>query len=268
MKKAWLRVLCLCALTVALAACGEESAAPAPPETTAEAAVIVSASPVPAPEPESAAPELLSAVEAQAFSAAMAAHIGGYDTPEAPDMSLFYWDMAGWYAAREYRINGYELLPAAQIEDFLRSVGYTGPLELPESWQEYEVAQFRSSPEGVYYAFPQHCREIDAMLGVTTEVRTQALGDDAVAATVVTHYDTGAAVSRRYVLTFERNEDSQSAFFYQLTGIERPPAGAEMVGELSFTWEELLAANRLSSVFSIYPTVRHYCLEYNSDMVT
>ena len=46
------------------------------------------------------------AAEGQAFAAAMAVWMGGTELLTDPDPMMLYWEMAGWYAARIYRING------------------------------------------------------------------------------------------------------------------------------------------------------------------
>ena len=213
--------------------------------------------------------DLAAATEAQAFAAAMAGWLGGRETLEDPDRTLLCWDMAGWYAAREYRLRGSDLIAPEQIEDFLRSVGLDGDFAPPESWLEYGVVERHAAPDGAaYYAFPQHCREIDAMLGVTTEVSVKPLEDGRVESVVTSHYENGTQESTRFVLSFEPNTDPGSAFACRLTEITPPPPGAETVGELTFTWDELIEANRLRNVFKIYPTVRHFCREHNPEMVT
>ena len=216
-----------------------------------------------------AAEEPNDAAEAQTFAAAMAGWFGGQEMLSDPDRTLLYWNMAGWYAAREYRIDGYDLFPAARIEDFLRSVGYSGDYSLPEGWAEYGIAARLTTPEGdAYYAFGQHCREIDALLGVTTEVAVTPVEGLSASGTVTVHYENGLSEHGTYAVAFEPNPEEGSAFAYRLTQITPPDDAAEMVGDLTFTWDELLEANRLRNVLRIYPTVRHYNREYGPDDVT
>ena len=106
------------------------------------------------------------------------------------------------------------------------------------------------------------------MLGVTTEVSVKPLEAGRVESVVTSHYENGTQESTRFVLSFEPNTDPGSAFACRLTEITPPPPGAETVGELTFTWDELIEANRLRNVFKIYPTVRHFCREHNPEMVT
>lgn len=241
------------------------------PEPTAQAAETAPAAAATLDVGQTAAPErkedFLAAIDGQAFAAVMAGYLGGNETIEDPDRTMLCWDMAGWYAAREYRINGYDLIEVPRIEDFLRSVGFEGTTP-PESWLEYGVMEERTAPDGGrYYVFGQHCREIDAMLGVTTEVRITVTEDGTVEGVVTEHYENGQSMSRRYVLSFVPNDDADSRFAYRLTDIT-PPDDVNMVGELTFTWEELLAANRLDNILSIYPALRHCNQEYAPELVT
>ena len=255
----WLAVLIL---ALGSTGCGgEKSPGAAPSETVArEKASETTPTAVPA--------ELAEAAEGQAFAAAMAGWLGGEETLNAPDRGLLCWDMAGWYAAREYRIHGHDLIPAAEIEDFLRSAGYDGPLVLPEGWTEYGAAARHTAPDGeVYYSFDQHCREIDAMLGVTTEVNTTKIDETTLESRVIAHYENGRSECRRFTVSFEPNPESGSAFPYRVTQITTP-SGPELSGELSFSWDELIAANRLKNILSIYPALRHFNREYEPDAVT
>ena len=222
------------------------------------------------PAAEAAAPaDFGDTVEAQAYAAALAGWFSGEETLSDPDRTVLCWEMAGWYAARERRITGYDLIPAAQIEDFLRSVGYTGEYVLPENWAEYGMAERFTTPDGeAYYAFIRHYREFDEMMGVTTEVALSPLEDLDAAGTVTVHYENGLSESETFTMAFEPNPEEGSAFAYRLKRIDPPDDSADMVGDFTFTWSELIEANRLRNVLSIYPTVRHYNREYGPEEVT
>nr|MCR5173921.1 hypothetical protein [Oscillospiraceae bacterium] len=47
-----------------------------------------------------------------------------------------------------------------------------------------------------------------------------------------------------------------------------PPEGANTVGGLTFTWSELIEANRLSRVLSLYPAIRYYSPDFSPESVT
>ena len=223
--------------------------------------------PVAAGEDEAEPQDFADAVEEQAFAAVMAAWLGGPDALSDPDRTLLLWDMAGWYAAREYRVNGYDLIETAEVRDFLRSVG-CDDLAPPEEWLASGTAGMYTAPNGEeYFAFPQHCRRIDDMLGVDTEVTVTQLSDLTAAGTVTLHYENGLSESHTYTVGFEPNPDTESIFAFRLTGIT-PPSGPNLTGALTFTWEELVEANRLENLLSVYPSLRCVNREYSPENVT
>ncbi len=277
MKKTMCALLVICLVLSALSGCSGVSASAARTDSPAAEADVPAAAgaaePAAAPEEETddhpdAGPEAFpDAAEGQAFAAAMAVWMGGTGLLNDPDRIALYWEMAGWYAARLYRIGGYDLIPSAQIEDFLRSVG-CADLDPPEDWLEYGAVERHTAEQGeVFYVFPRHCREIDAVLGVTTEVSLTPLEGRKALSTVTVHYENGLSESHAYTLTFEKNEEADSSFPYVLTEIA-PPEGANTVGGLTFTWSELIEANRLSRVLSLYPAIRYYSPDFSPESVT
>lgn len=281
MKRILFRMIVLCLTLALLAGCagtadrasaGDTPDVPAPAEDFTATVPAGSQPPAEsaAPPAEASVPEGFGdTVEAQAYAAALAGWFAGEETLSDPDRTLLCWEMAGWYAARERRISGYDLIPAAQIEDFLRSVGYTGEYALPEDWAEYGMAERYTTPGGeAYYAFIRHYREFDEMLGVTTEVALTPLADMGAEGTVTVHYDNGLSESGTSTMAFEPNPEEGSAFAFRMTQFTAPDDEANMVGDLTFTWEELTEANRLRNVLSIYPTVRHYNKEYGEGEMT
>ena len=168
MKKTLCALLIICLLLGTNSGCSGANASAArtdPPAAEADVPATAEVSePAAAPEEETAdhrddGPETFpDAVEGQAFAAAMAVWMGGTGLLNDPDRIALYWEMAGWYAARIYRINGYDLIPADRIEDFLRSVGSVN-IDPPEDWLEYGAIERHTAAQGeVYYVFPRHCR--------------------------------------------------------------------------------------------------------------
>ena len=208
------------------------------------------------------------AVEAQSFAAAMACYLADLRRGSGVSDPLLLWDMAGWYAAWLCTVEDCDLISGDRVEDFLRSVGYQGVPELPESWAEYGVVRVFTAPDKVtYYDFDQHKKEMDAMLGVNTEVSVTAAGPLDAVASVTYHYDSGEALTWDYDLRFAPNGTADSAFAYRLAGVGLPAAGPQWDRRLNFTYEELTAANRLRSSLSIYPAVHWYDPDHSPDMV-
>ena len=270
MKKTLCALLISCLLLGTYSGCfggGDSSAARMDPPDEEVIFPAAAAEEDTAGQPDAGEEAFPDAAEGQAFAAAMAVWMGGTELLTDPDPMMLYWEMAGWYAARIYRINGYDLIPADRIEEFLRSVGSVNT-DPPEDWLEYGAVERHTAAYGErYYAFPRHCREIDAILGVTAEVSLTPLDDRKVRSTVTVHYENGLTESHTYTLTFEKNEDKDSAFPYRLTEIV-PPDGPNIVGDLTFTWGELIEANRLSRVLSLYPAIRHFNREFSPESVT
>ena len=195
-------------------------------------------------------------VRDQSFALAMACWLGGF-SGDQPDM-LTLWDTAGWYAAIRQRIDSIDLLPAQDVEDFLRAMGNTGSLHPPESWEEYGVIRVLSDTAGnLFYDFTQHKLELQELLGVTTEVHVTAdtKSPDTALATVTCHYSDDSSADWCYRLRFQENPDLQSAFPYRLTGLEVLPFTPNIEGASDFDWNDLMYANSLEILLMFQPSV-------------
>lgn len=205
-------------------------------------------------------------IETQAFCVALAAQLNDYYGGE-PD-PLLLWDAAGWYAAREYRINGTRLISDSAIRDFLASIGYTGYPVLPEAWESYGIViPVTGAGNSHYYDFQQHKTMFDAMIGITSEISTSIKGPHTVESAVTIHYpDHQFTIPFR--LTFNENTDTSSAFRCKLNELERLPSPVHMDETLNFTWEQLCEENRLTNILKWCPSVRFTNPGYNDDSVS
>lgn len=205
-------------------------------------------------------------IETQAFCVALAAQLNDYYGGE-PD-TLLLWDAAGWYAAREYRINGTRLISDSVIRDFLASIGYIGCPVLPEAWETYEIViPVTGAGNSLYYDFQQHKTMFDAMIGITSELSISMTDTHTAESAVTVHYP-DHQFTVPFSLSFAQNPDSSSAFRYRLSGIERLPYPVHMDETLNFTWEELREENRLSTILQWCPSVRFSNPGYNDDSVS
>ena len=220
-------------------------------------AAFAGASAYPIPEDE---------IATQAFCVALAAQLNDYYGGE-PN-ALLLWDAAGWYAAREARISGTQLVSASVINDFLASLGYMGYPALPASWEAYGiVVPVTGAGNSLYYDFQQHKTMFEAMLGITTEVSVEIVGDNTVDTAVTVHYPEYQH-TMPFRLSFAENPDPNSAFPYALTGMERLPSPVHMDEALNFTWDELREENSLSSILRWCSSVRFTNPGYNDDSVS
>ena len=199
--------------------------------------------------------EFSEAVAAQGFAAAMAFWESGAQEYTQPDENLI-WDMAGWYAAWQYRTEGWDLLGQAELTDFLRSIG-AEEAALPENWKTFgTVRVLRGSDGSVNYDFAQHKEQLDAMLGVTISVSVTETEASEAVAEIQYHYDNGYYDAWKYALSFVENDTPDSSFPYRLVAVQALASDPELIGELGFSWEELLAANSLENILSVYPAVQ------------
>lgn len=206
------------------------------------------------PEKSPVGEDFTAAVGPQAFAVTMAAWFAGGEDGDTLADPLFLWDAAGWYAAWLYRTEGCDLLSPEELGDFLRSLG-AEDCPLPEAWEEYGVVRVLRSLEGsAYYDFVQHKAEIDEMLGVNTMVSFVKDGEGSLTTVLSCFYEDELSVEWMYRLAFEEAEDA--AFPYRLTGLQLLDKGPQMDEALNFSWDELMAANRLESVLTHYPAVR------------
>lgn len=256
MKKTVILVLAAALLLAALCGCDRSGGTPsASPSPSASASPAPGGSDAP---PAEEAPQGTADLDAQSFAASMACWLSGYTEGSDLNDDLLMWDMAGWYAAWLYRTQGVDILSAAQTADVLAAFGFTGAVQLPPSWEETGVAETLHGSDGsVSYNFRQHKLEIDEMLGVNTEVSTEALSGTASRATVTYHYEDGSSDDFVAEFTFEKNPDANSSFPYRLTGAEvldgMEPGTAH---SLPFTMDDLLEANDLKSVLAEFSSVK------------
>ena len=230
----WLALLLLAAPAVSSRAESGEAAS-GQPETAAEKETV---------------PEDL--VRDQSFSLAMAAWLGGY--PEYVDDDLLRLDAAGWYAALQARY-GYDLISEEELRDYLRSVGYSGDLRFPESWEEYGIVNVLTSRDGRrYYDFANHKNQLAELLGVTMEYRLKTAGCS-VLVTIVHHYEDGSTAEWSYELRYVHNEDASATFPYRLAELKVCPFVPKIEGNADFDWEDLQYANRLDTVLKFCPAV-------------
>ncbi len=197
--------------------------------------------------------DFIAAVGAQAFAVTMAAWLGDAGEGVSLDDPAFLWDAAGWYAAWLYRTDGCDLLSPEDAADFLRSLG-AEDCAMPEGWTEYGVVRVLHGLDGSeHYDFQQHKAEIDEMLGVNTLLSFVG-GEGGHLTTVLScFYEDELSAEWMYELAFE--EAGEAVFPYRLTGMRLLDKGPQMDGELSFSWDELLEANRLENVLAHYPAV-------------
>ncbi len=192
-------------------------------------------------------------VRDQSFSLAMAAWLGGY--PDYVDEDLLRLDAAGWYAALQARY-GYDLISEEELTDFLRSVGFTGALWFPESWEEYGIVNILTSRDGRrYYDFLSHKNQLAELLGVTMEYRLEMTADCSVLAAIIHHYEDGDTAEWSYELNYVKNEDPSSAFPYRLAKLKVCPFVPQIDGSVDFDWQDLQYANRLDTVLMFCPAV-------------
>ena len=95
----------------------------------------------------------------QALALGLAAWLNGVgsDWQKGWQSDLVLWDAAGWYSAFHNRIYDQKLLGEADTRDFLASLGYTGDLVLPPTWEEYGIVKIvHGAGNSVHYDFRQH----------------------------------------------------------------------------------------------------------------
>ncbi len=204
--------------------------------------------------PSSAETCFSDSIEAQAFALAMAFYTGGF----APDTSTadpaFLLEASGWYAAWLYRTQEIELLDEGLVRDFQRSLGAR---ELsPVSGADSTRVRILRGPEGkLFYEFPFHRAQMDALLGQTLAFFLDAPAEPEACVVLQEHYSLHALREYRCTFRFVPGGDPDSAFAYTLCGADVPPPGPEMDPALDFDWAGLLAANSLTNLLSLYPSV-------------
>ena len=194
--------------------------------------------------------------EAQSASLALACWLGGYDGGELSD--LICWDACGWYAAYQERITGERLLREDEVQDYLSSIGYRGPLDPPAPWEEYGIVnRVIGAGSFVYYDFRQNRTMFNAMIGIDTELST-VMADDQTAVTTITVHRGENVIDHVFRFTFEASPNENSRFPYRVVKVEKGLVPAKMDEKLNFTWELLMEQNSLSCVLSLTDGVRIY----------
>ena len=205
--------------------------------------------------PAMAETEFQDAVEAQCVAAAMSCWMNGISGINLNDRTLL-WDMAGWFAALMHRTQGWDLLDASLVDDFLHSVGMTELSTIPEYLLEQgSVHLLLDSEGGRNYDFISHKAQLDAMLGINTSIYITVKEDLCAQAELRYYYENGWYDSWLFELQFDVNPEQGSDFAYRLINIVPHNHEPELNGELNFTWEDLIAANQVQNVLAIYPAL-------------
>ena len=198
-------------------------------------------------------PGFAPAVEAQAFAVSMAYHEGGFLDGVTPLDPAFLWEASGWYAAWLYRTEGIDLLTEDMLRDFQRSLGVQSPPDAPDT---PDIRILQSSDGARLYDFQGYKLRLDARLGQTLSFSLEAPAPFEAAVSIREYFSAGASGERRYTLRFALNRSAGSAFRYSLLNAESEDPGPTWDPALDFSWDELIAANSLKNIFSLYDSVR------------
>jgi hypothetical protein len=198
-------------------------------------------------------PGFAPAVEAQAFAVSMAYHEGGFLDGVTPLDPAFLWEASGWYAAWLCRTEGTDLLTEDLLRDFQRSLGVQNPPDAPDT---PDIRILQSSDGARLYDFTGYKLRLDARLGQTLTFSLDAPAPFEAAVSIREYFSAGASGERRYTLRFALNRSAGSAFRYSLLNAEAEDPGPAWDPALDFTWDELIAANSLKNIFSLYDSVR------------
>lgn len=198
-------------------------------------------------------PGFAPAVEAQAFAVSMAYHEGGFLKGVTPLDPAFLWEASGWYAAWLCRTEGTDLLTEDLLRDFQRSLGVQNPPDAPDT---PDIRILQSSDGARLYDFTGYKLRLDARLGQTLSFSLDAPAPFEAAVSIREYFSAGSSGERRYTLRFALNRSAGSAFRYSLVNAEAEDPGPVWDPALDFTWDELIAANSLKNIFSLYDSVR------------
>ncbi len=197
----------------------------------------------------------LYAVEDQAFGISMAYWQEGIDSSYTSIAEPVYWQAIGWYAAKLFKTAGRELISRSEVEDFLDSVGYKGEMNLPQSWEEYEVVKtIRGAGGSFLYDFKRNKALYESRIGVDAEVEVKPENPESVIAVITLHAPDRDKLLY-YRVSFNPNENRSSRFPYRVSNVEPFTPYPEIDEKLGFTWEDLLEKNRLSNILDHYPCV-------------
>ncbi len=252
-------MLCACAGQTQNAA-PQEAMPAAPSETAAQTEA-------PAAElPEEPQPRIEEA-EDLAFAAAMACwDLGLRSVGEEEDLT-FLWDASGWYAAWLCRVRQTDLLTEAELRDIQLALGGSRDMDLAEGEMYTSLHRLQNSDASFYYDFDQHKLRMDELIGIELELSTREEAENTLRTAVTKHFEDGRTVTWEYLLVFEKNTDSGSSFHWRLRSVEEV-SGVTAEEALTFTWDELMAANRLENILSIYPAVKIYNRTYDNGLRT
>ena len=194
----------------------------------------------------------------QALAVGLAAWLNGVgsDWQKGWQNDLVLWDAAGWYSAFHNRIYDQKLLGEADTRDFLESLGYTGDLVLPPTWEEYGIVKIvHGAGNSVNYDFRQHKEMFDAMIGVTTEMNVRMKDATSAVFTAISHaFEDSHKYS--YLISFAVNDSPNSKFPYKVTNVEKYQEEPEWDPALNFTWKLLMTQNKLSNILRWHPSVK------------
>jgi hypothetical protein len=183
----------------------------------------------------------------------MAYHEGGFLDSVTPLDPAFLWEASGWYAAWLYRTEGIDLLTEDMLRDFQRSLGVQSPPDAPDT---PDIRILQSSYGARLYDFTGYKLRLDARLGQTLTFSLDAPAPFEAKVSIREYFSAGASGERRYTLRFSLNRSAGSAFRYSLLNAEAVDPGPAWDPALDFTWDELIAANSLKNIFSLYDSVR------------
>ncbi|MBP5168316.1 MAG: hypothetical protein ILP14_03845 [Oscillospiraceae bacterium] len=219
-------------------------------------AMFLSLLPVPTlAETVSADENFFDAVEDQAFSIAVAYWQEGIDSSYTTIGEKVYWEAVGWYAAKQSRTSGRELISSSEVEEFLDSVGYKGEMNIPQLWEEYGIVKTVHGAGGfVFYDFTRNKAIFEARIGIDAEVEVKPENHNSTLVMITIHTPTADKLMC-YRVAFSPNENRNSRFRYCVTYVE-PFIPKPIIDEkLGFTWEQLLEKNKLSNILDRYPCV-------------
>ena len=269
MKKSLSVMTALLLIAALLCGCGSVQAQEAAPPVSPAAPAAETAAPDQAAAGE-AAEDPLSLEDAAgdlAFAAAMACwDLGVSSVGEKEDLS-FLWAASGWYAAWLCRVRQVDLLTEAELRDIQLALGGSGENDLARGDMYTPLHRLQNSDASFYYDFDQHKLRMNELLGVELELDTREEAADTLRTAVTKHFEDGRTVTWEYRLRFEKNPDSGSGFPWRLRSVEEV-SGVVMDGELTFTWDELMAANRLENILSLYPALKVYNRVYDNGIRT
>ena len=264
MKKQKMRLLSVL-LAAALLGGSVSAAAEPPAERIMGPGMPIGAAPAAAPAKPATPENLEEDTWEQALSVGMMCW-NSYTDWICPWEPYFAWDATGWYAALLYRVDGIDLLTQSAVDEFQRSLGVEEPIGEANVWLgDGGPRLLRSADGSINYDFGFHKQHLDELLGVELEFLIESGPELTETVTVRQHFDLRTAADRRFILTFEENEDPGGTFRYRISDLSVPEDVPEVDPALTFDWELLTEQNRLSKILFMYPAVRISSRTYNPD---